>query len=133
MTTESNKPFFAPQLFISSGLRDVDFYINGLGAEELRRFTNDDGTLHVAELSINGALFHVHEEKPQGGELDPIKTGGVTALIGLFVDDVHATVEKALVAGATLVNPAQDYDYGYRQAEIKDPFGHVWLIEKEIS
>ncbi len=29
----------------------------------MRRWNNDDGTLHVAELSISGALFHIHEEK----------------------------------------------------------------------
>jgi len=30
------------------------------------------------------------------------------------------------------ISPAKDYEYGYRQGEIKDPFGHHWLIEKEI-
>jgi len=39
---------------------------------------------------------------------------------------------KATEAGATVISPAQSYDYGYRQGEIKDPFGHVWLIEMKI-
>jgi PhnB protein len=41
-------------------------------------------------------------------------------------------MNKALNAGATLLNPAQNYDYGYRQGEFKDPFGHHWLIETKI-
>ncbi|HVZ95459.1 MAG TPA: hypothetical protein VG847_01185, partial [Chitinophagaceae bacterium] len=81
-----SKPFFAPQLFIKSGAKNVDFYINGLGATELRRFSNDDGSIHVSELSINGALFHVHEEKTEAGQFEPIKNKGITCLVGLFVD-----------------------------------------------
>lgn len=124
--------YFAPQLFIKSGVRDISFYNDGLGAVELRRRSNDDGTLHVAELSINGAVFHIHEEKPRSGHYEPIKNNGTTTLIGLFVEDVDAVMKDALKAGATLLNPAQNYDYGYRQGEFKDPFGHHWLIEAKI-
>lgn len=133
MTIEKNKTFFAPHLYISSGCKDIDFYVKGMGAVELRRWQNDDGSIHVAELSINDCIFHVHEEKPQAGQLDPLKIKGVTALVGLFVEDVDSFINRAIDAGATLLNPAQDYDYGYRQGEIEDPFGHVWLIEKKIS
>lgn len=127
-----SKTFFAPELYIRSGVRDISFYTDGLGAVELRRWDNEDGTLHVAELSINGALFHIHEEKPGAGQHDPAKQNGVTTLIGLFVDDVDAVMNKALRAGATLLNAAQDYDYGYRQGSFKDPFGHHWMIEAKI-
>ena len=132
MPTQTKPPFFAPQLYIQSGATDVDFYINGLGATELRRFSNDDGTIHVSELSIDGALFHLHEENIEKSQYDPIKNKGITCIIGLFVDDVDKTIDRAVKAGATLVNPPRDYDYGYRQGEIRDPFGHVWLIEKKI-
>ena len=26
--------------------------------------------------------------------------------------------------------PMQDYDYGYRQGTLADPFGHLWLIQR---
>ena len=132
MPGPDNKAVFAPQLYIRSGVTNTDFYINGMGASELRRWNNDDGSLHVVEYSIGGALFHLHEEKPGKGQLEPIKNNGVTALIGLFVDDVDQLMNRAVQAGATVVQPAQDYDYGYRQGEIKDPFGHVWLLQKKI-
>lgn len=123
---------FAPQLYIKSGIKNIDFYINGLGAKELRRWSNEDGTIHVVELLIGGALFHLHEERPEKGQVEPGKHNCVTAIIGLFVDDVDAFINKAVAAGATLLNPAQDYEYDYRQGEIKDPFGHQWLIQKKI-
>lgn len=126
------RTFFAPQLYIRSGVRDIGFYTKGLGAVELRRFSNEDGTLHVAELSINGALFHLHEEKPGSEKHEPLKCNGTTTLIGLFVEDVDAVMNQAIEAGATLLNPAKNYDYGYRQGEFKDPFGHHWMIESRL-
>jgi PhnB protein len=132
MSTEKTKTFFAPQLFISSGIKDIEFYKKGLGAVELRRFFNDDGTVHVSELSIEGCLFHLHEERPAKGQLEPIKNNGTTCIVGLFVEDVDKLINQAISAGATLVNPVTDYDYGYRQGEIRDPFGHLWLIQKKI-
>lgn len=129
---EIAKVFFAPQLYIKSGVRDISFYSEAFEAIELRRFTNDDGTIHVAELSIAGAVFHLHEETSRLRAFSPSKYNATTAIIGLFVPDVDVVMEKAIAAGAVEISPAQDYDYGYRQGEIKDPFGHYWLIEKAI-
>jgi PhnB protein len=128
----SGQTFFAPQLYIKSGVTDISFYEKAFGAVELRRFTNDDGSIHVAEFAINGMLFHLHEESVRSNQFDPQRINGTTVLIGLFVEDVDAVMKKAMDAGASLLSPAQSYDYGYRQGEIKDPFGHVWMIEKDI-
>lgn len=130
--TQTNKTIFAPQLYIQHGVTDISFYEKAFGATELMRFTNDDGSIHVAELSINGALFHLHEEKATANQFSPESINGITTIIGLFVPDVDVVMHSAMVAGATLHSPAQDYDYGYRQGEIKDPFGHVWMIEMKI-
>lgn len=127
-----NTTVFTPQLFIERGISDISFYEKAFGAIELRRFTNDDGSIHVAEFSIDGMLFHLHEEKPQAGHLSPKRVNGITTLVGLFVSDVDAVINKAVEAGANLVSPAQSYDYGYRQGNIKDPFGHVWMIEAKL-
>ena len=132
MTIANDKTFFAPQLFIPSGVKDISFYFKAFGAVEIRPWRNDDGSVHVAELSINGAIFHLHEERRMKGQLEPIKVKGVTTLIGLFVEDVDSVTNNALQAGATLLSPAQDYDYGYRQGNILDPFGHQWMIQTKI-
>lgn len=124
--------FFAPQLYIPNGVKDVSFYTKAFGAVELRRFMNDDGSYHVSELSIDGALYHLHEEKSAAGHFSPERVNGNTTLIGLFVPDVDAVLSRAVTAGATVISPAKSYEYGYRQAEIKDPFGHHWLIEMKI-
>lgn len=124
--------FFAPQLYIKSGITDISFYEIAFGAIILQKWLNDDGSIHVAELIIDGALFHLHEEKISAGEFSPEQINGTTVLIGLFVPDVDAVMEKVRAAGGIIISPAQSYDYGYRQGEIKDPFGHVWMIEMRI-
>jgi PhnB protein len=129
---ETSAPTFAPQLYIPNGVRDVDFYIKGLGAIELRRFSNDDGTIHVSELSVGGAVFHLHEETKNSTSFSPERHQGSTVTIGLFVDDVDAYMARAVAAGAKVTSPAQDYDYGYRQGDLVDPFGHVWMFESRI-
>ncbi len=62
----------------------------------------------------------------------PDKNNGTTIRIGLFVSDVDEVMNKAIKAGAVEIYPAQDYDYGYRQGIIKDPFGHYWQLQKKI-
>ena len=128
----SYKTFFAPQLFIPGGVTDISFYSKAFGAIEIRHWRNDDGSIHAAELSINETIFHLHEERPNKGQLEPNRAKGVTTLIGLFVENVDTVMKRALEAGATLLSPAQDYDYGYRQGNIQDPFGHQWMIQMII-
>jgi PhnB protein len=41
-------------------------------------------------------------------------------------------MNRSVAAGATITSPAQDYEYGYRQGAIKDPFGHIWMLEAKI-
>lgn len=128
----SHTTFFAPQLYIPNGVTDISFYEKALGAVELRRFSNEDGSIHVSELSVNGVLFHLHEVTKKEWLFSPDKHKGSTVLIGLFVDDVAAVMQRAVEAGATVISPVEDFDYGYRQGEFRDPFGHYWMIEKQI-
>ena len=122
---------FVPQLIISHGITDINFYFKAFAAKELRRWSNEDGSIHVAELEIDGALFHLHEA---GMDItSPAYTSGTTVIIGLMVDDVHAVFNRAIAAGATIRSPVKDYEYNYRQGDLIDPFGHHWLIQKKLN
>lgn len=121
--------FFAPELHVPNGTYNIDFYTR-LGATEHFCLRNEDGSIHVAELAIHGAIFHLHETMRDA--IEPIGAKGVTAVIGLFVDDVHAFYERAIIAGATEIEPVTDHDYGYRQGIFKDPFGHHWQVQKKL-
>jgi len=127
------KTSFAPELIIPNGVTDISFYTRAFNAVELWRLNNDDGSVHVAGFTIDDALFHIHEQTATHGGFSPGTHKGTTVAIGLMVDDVHAVVAQAEAAGARIASPVTDYDYGYRQGSIVDPFGHHWTIEKIIN
>ena len=129
---QSGIAFFAPHLTVRNVLAELNFCKAAFGALELRRFSNPDGSVHVAEMSIGGALFHIHEEMPGSAEMSPETLKGTSSAIGLFVPNPAATVRNGIAAGAMETSPVKDYDYGYRQATLMDPAGHVWLIQKRI-
>jgi PhnB protein len=130
--TGQSTTFFAPHLTLKVVSDGMAFYTEAFGATELRRFSNDDGSVHVAEMEIGGALFHLHEEVPRTGELSPRTLGGTSCVIGLFTPDPDALVRDAIAAGGREIRPMQDYDYGYRQGTVADPFGHLWLIQRRV-
>jgi PhnB protein len=127
----SDKPraSFMPELHLPSGTFDISFYTNAFGAVVLRRFDNEDGSVHAAEMSIDGAMFILHEENTAKGKLTPSQCKGSTTTIGLLVDDTDSMMARAIAAGAKAIMPATTYEYGYRQGDILDPFGHQWTIE----
>ena len=124
--------YFAPHLTIRVLSPAVAFYQKAFSAIVLRKWDNPDGTIHVAEMEIDGAIFHLHEEVTRKNQLSPETAGGTTVLIGLFSPDPDKLFHDAVSAGASIVNTMQDYDYGYRQGTVTDPFGHQWLIQKKI-
>ena len=130
---DEHSTFFAPMIYLNEVAPGIEFYKRAFDAIELRRWTNDDGSVHVAEMSIYGALFHLHEEARRINELSPGTLKGTCVVIGLFVSDPHAVMAKALAAGGIQLEPVKDYDYNYRQGCVADPFGHHWLIEKKIG
>jgi len=131
MKKKFNTTYFAPELHIPNGTFNIDFYTK-FGAIEHFCLRNDDGSIHVAEMEIDGAIFHLHETMPWFDALEPVSAKGVTAVIGLFVNNVEEVFNRAISAGATEISPVTDHDYGYRQGMFKDPFGHYWQIQKKI-
>ena len=130
MDNHTQNTTFVPMLYLEDVAAGIDYYTKAFGAVELRRFSNEDGSVHVAEMSINNALFRMHEEVLKDTEFSPRTLKGTTTIIGLLVDDPDFVVAKAVAAGGVELHPVQDYEYGYRQGTVADPFGHHWEIEK---
>jgi PhnB protein len=122
----------APMLYLKSLNTAIPFYQLAFGAIVLRSMSNPDGEVHVAEMAIEKALFRMHQETQRKNQLSPQTLNGTTVVIGLLVNDPDALVMQAVTAGATIISPVQDYEYGYRQGNILDPFGHQWMIEKNV-
>jgi uncharacterized glyoxalase superfamily protein PhnB len=63
--------------------------------------------------------------------------GGSRSSVGLSVmvrvDDADRHHEQAVAAGATIVSPPTDYEYGERQYTAEDPGGHRWTFSQSIA
>jgi PhnB protein len=116
---------FAPLLKLKVVAPALEFYKNAFGVEEVLLVKNEDGSIHVAELSLQGALFHLHEGAPE-------TAGATTVELGLFLDDPDVLMDRALAAGARLVQAMKDFEYGYRQGSFVDPFGYHWTLQKKL-
>ena len=58
------------------------------------------------------------------------RTSPVT--LHLHVDNVDATVERAVKAGAKITMPVADMFWGDRYGQLVDPFGHHWSVATHV-
>lgn len=124
---------FATMLIHKDGVSAIEFYKKAFDAVEVKRWCNDDGTVHVAEMSIRGAVFFLREETADVGQFSPATVGGVTSIIELFVEDPYQVAARAIAAGSHELIPVRDYEEtGYRQGIIVDPYGHRWSLLRKI-
>ncbi len=121
-----------PQLSVRGGLAALDFYRAAFGAEVVYQVggTAENPSV-VAELSVDGAGFWVADESPEHANFSPESVGGSTTRMLLIVDDPPAAIERAVLAGATLVYPATQ-EHGWLLGRVHDPFGHHWEIGKPL-
>lgn len=122
----------SPMLSVRGGARAVEFYQNAFGAEVLFRLDGEDGGV-VAELSAGGARFWVADESPEHKNFSPETLGGCSVRLILVVDDPDAVYRRAIAAGANVVSPVEDQEYGWRVGRLVDPFGHHWEIGKPLA
>ncbi|HEY3597762.1 MAG TPA: VOC family protein, partial [Paraburkholderia sp.] len=90
-----------------------------------------------ASLKIGDSTLMLVDEMPDcGGALGPKALKGSPVTIHLYVDDVDATVARAVAAGAKVTMPVDDMFWGDRYGQLEDPFGHRWSVathKREVS
>jgi PhnB protein len=124
-----------PCLVVRGAANALDFYAEVFGASERMRFPGPDGSVAHAEIQIGDSVVIVEDEDPQRGTTAPLAGGlpGTPVFQFIYVEDVDATVERAVKLGATLRRAPQDQFYGDRDAFLVDPFGHGWTIASHVE
>ncbi len=122
-----------PYLIVNGAARAIEFYHQVFGAIEVFRLADPAGKVGHAELLINDSRIMLADEFPEMGARGPGSIGGSPVQMMLYVNDVDATVTKAVDAGSTLVRPIKDQFYGDRSGSLEDPFGHHWTIATHIE
>lgn len=122
-----------PYLIVGDGARAIDFYKQAFGATELFRMAGPDGKIGHAEIKIGDSHVMLADEHPQMNARSPQSFGGSPVSLMLYVEDVDATVGRAVEAGAQLTRPVADQFYGDRTGGVTDPFGHAWYVATHVE
>ena len=102
-----------PRLVAHDVARMVDFLKQAFGG------TGDFRADRPCEIRIGDSLVMVSEVGVRAA---------MPAFLYLYVDDIDATYERAMEAGAESIEEPQDMPYGDRRCMVKDPGGNVWQV-----
>lgn len=115
-----------PMLAVDGAHGALAFYQNAFGADIVSKIVDDDGTVAHAELRIGSARFMLSDESPEHGALAPTTLGGSPVLLLMLVENLEAALARAVDAGAVVDRPLQEGIV--RNAKVRDPFGHRWML-----
>jgi PhnB protein len=97
----------------------IDFMKQAFGAEEISREASPEGMIHHALVRIGNSQIEMGEAH---GEAQPLPPA-----LFMNVENVEASYERALTAGATSLQQPSDQAYG-RTAWVKDAWGNTWYL-----
>ena len=117
-----------PYLCIRNAAEAIEFYKRAFGAVELMRHADADGRVRHGQIRIGDSPFMISDDFSQFPEVRSVQSlGGSPVSIFLYVDDADAWAARAIAAGAKLLHPVADQEYG-RSGGVIDPFGLIWWL-----
>ncbi len=121
-----------PHLVCAGAADAIEFYKKAFGAVEMARLPGPQGKIAHAMIRIGDSVVMLVDEFPEMGSLSPKSFKGSPVTIHLYVDNVDATVERAVKAGAKITMPVADMFWGDRYGQLVDPLGHHWSVGTHI-
>ena len=121
-----------PHLVCAGAADAIEFYKKAFGAVEMARLPGPQGKVAHAMIRIGDSVVMLVDEFPEMGSLSPKSFKGSPVTIHLYVDNVDATVERAVKAGAKITMPVADMFWGDRYGQLVDPFGHHWSVGTHV-
>jgi len=125
-----------PYLTVKGAGDAVAFYQKAFDAKEYARHAAEDGKrfMHIA-LNIHGGDVFLCDEFPEYGGA-PAPTAERPAPVQITIQlknpaDVDAFFRQAVTAGATSVSEPADMFWNARFAQLRDPFGHLWMLNAQ--
>jgi PhnB protein len=121
-----------PYLTCKSSAKAIDFYKSVFGATEIMRMAGPDGKIGHAEIRIGDSVIMLADEFPG---MSSAPTPGTKNACGLFLylENVDATFNRAVAAGAKVDMPLENQFWGDRYGKITDPFGHNWGLAQHVE
>ncbi|KWI98371.1 glyoxalase [Burkholderia ubonensis] len=128
-------PWLTPYLAVRNAHVSIDFFKAAFGFE-LRDVLDEDGAIMHVEMVYRGQLIVMFApEGAFGSTARTPRSAGATApqSFYLYVDDVDATWQRALDAGAKSLSAPQDQFWGDRFAQVEDLDGYRWALARRLE
>ena len=109
----------------------IDWLCRVLGFSEHMVVPGEDGAVAHAQLTLGDGMIMLGSERDdEHGQLMavPGSDGPNTQSAYVVVDGVEAVHDRAKAAGAPIVTPLQNPEYGGVFFACRDPEGYVWNI-----
>jgi PhnB protein len=126
-------PTLTPYLIVRGAADAIDFYQRAFGAKEVVRHPGEAGRIMHAEIRVGDSPIMLADESPQMDAKSPMALGGSPVSLFLYVEDVDASFDRAIEAGATVVRPVRNENHGDRMGGVEDPFGYSWWLATHIE
>src|SRR5579863_2609551 len=117
-----------PYLVVTDSRRAIDWYVEVFGARPRGEvIVMADGRVGHAELELGAGALFLADESPESHVAAPGASDAATVSLVVEMPDVDDAVRRAEEGGATVERTPADNPYG-RNAVVRDPFGHRWII-----
>jgi len=127
-------PTIIPALRYQDAPKAVDWLCRAFGFERHMVVPGEGDSIAHAQLRLGNGMLMLGSDGKHESAYDelvrtPEKVGGAnTQTLYVVVDDPDAHCERARAAGAEIVMPPRDEDYGGRGYTCRDLEGHVWTF-----
>jgi uncharacterized glyoxalase superfamily protein PhnB len=89
----------------------------------------DDGPfVRHAQLQLGENIIMLGSVRADDGITSPQASGAVTQMLAVYVRDPDAHYDRANAAGAKILYPPKDTDFGSREYHVLDLEGHPWTF-----
>src|SRR3989442_5933159 len=121
--TEDIRPNIFPALRYNNARAAIDWLTSVFGFEKDGEHAAPDGSIAHAQLHFGAGVVGLSsaQNTPSDHPWSKVRQG-----IYVRVDEVDAHHDRAKRAGADIVMPLKDMDYGSREYAVRDPEGHLW-------
>ena len=98
------------------------------GFTELFSVPESGPNVRHAQLKLGTNVVMLGSVRPDEGMASPQAFGAATQALYVYVENLDAHYERARSAGAQIVSPPAETDFGSREYHARDVEGHLWTF-----
>jgi uncharacterized glyoxalase superfamily protein PhnB len=115
-----------PYIFYRDVPAALEFLARAFGFVEEMRNETPSGGMH-AQMTLDGQRIMMGQGSKSWGMEPPVALGSATMGVFVYIADVDTHFARAQAAGADIVHPPKDVEYG-RTYSVRDLDGHPWFF-----